>query len=212
MKRDVVKLLQDKADQVQRGAEILLAKTRDWQVIKAYINNRLEEITLTPEQQKKFDRYQYIYNQLVSGKYTEHDVIEQIKTIHKVGITQAYEDVRCTRELFCSVVNINKRFEQKMELESARNLKRKCEELQDYRSAAAIQKNIVQLLRDIPDEEENPGELFEGHTYELTFNPTLLGAPAIDMKEVLRVVNEKRHKKINIDMFDEIPFVECKPE
>jgi len=72
------------------------------------------------------------------------------------------------------------------------------------KSAAAFQKNIIQLQRDIPDEETNPGELFEGHTIEAVFDPKLLGAPDVDMKKVMEAVNEKRKVKINFDLFEDI--------
>ena len=62
------------------------------------------------------------------------------------------------------------------------------------------------MLKELPDEEENPAELFEGHQIEAVFDPTLLGAPAVDMKEVLKAINEKRDKKIQIDMFEELSY------
>lgn len=207
MKEDVKLVLQRTADQVSAGAELLMAKTRDWQVIKAYLSNRLNDIVLTPTQQEKLKRYQYIYDQLVSGRYGEQEVINQVKKFFSIELTQAYEDLKCTREIFTTLLNINKRFEQKMELESARKMKRKCEELNDFKAAAQIQKNIVLLLKDLPDDVEDT-QIFEGHTFEVTFDPSLLGAPAVDMKELLNSINEKRSKKINIDMFEELSYVE----
>ena len=55
------------------------------------------------------------------------------------------------------------------------------------------------------------GELFEGHTFEMTFDPTLLGAKPItknDLKELLNSINSRRQKKIKTDMFDELDYEE----
>ena len=207
MKEDVSLILQRTADQIRAGAEILLAKTRDWQVIKAYLSNRVNEMELTPTQQIKKKRYQFIYEQLVSDRYSEREVINQVVKIYEIGLTQAYEDLKCTREIYNSLLTIDKRFEQKMELESARSMKRKCIELNDFKAAAAVQKNIVMLMKDLLDDIENP-ELFEGHSFEVTFDPALLGAPPVNMKELLTAINDKRSKKINTDMFEEIPHVD----
>jgi len=67
-----------------------------------------------------------------------------------------------------------------------------------------LKKNRVLLLSLLPDKEDSSSELFEGHSIEAVFDPTLLGAPAVDMQEVLKAVNEKRDKKINI--FDHLSF------
>lgn len=208
MKEDVTKALVKRAEQVQKSAELLMAKTCDWQVIKQYLSNRLEEIELSPEQQKKLERYQYIYNQLVSGKYTDQEVVNQVTKIYSVKISQAYEDISCTREIFNAVININKQFELKLQLQINRNMLRKAEELSDLKAYAQLEKNRALLLKQLPEVEDNPAELFEGHTIEAVFDPRLLGAPDIDMKEVLKAVNEKRGKKINIDMFDDLPYEE----
>lgn len=208
MKEDVIRALTKKADAIEKGTNLLLEKTRDWQVIKAYLNNRLVDLELTDIQQKKLERYQFVYNQLVSGKYTDQEVISQLtnKSMYGVSLSQAYEDMSSSREIFASVVNINKRFEINLQLQINRNMQRKAEELGDFKALAALEKNRALLLKLLPDEEENPAEFFEGHIFEAVFDPRLLGAPDIDMKEVLKAVNEKRNKKINIDLFDDIPF------
>ena len=210
MKKSLQIVLQEKADQVRAGTEILVAKTRDWQVIKAYLNNRLGDMLLTEEQEKKLERYQYIYNNLVSQKYSEYEVVNQVVKLFKIELVQAYEDLNHSKEIFVSTLSINKRFEQKMELESARSLKRKCEEMHDFKAAAQIQKNIVLILRDLPEEEENPGELFEGHSYEILVDPRLIGAKKVDRQQVLDAINERRTKKITNEIFDDLPFEEVK--
>lgn len=189
------------ANQVQAGAEILMAKTRDWQVIRNYLSNRLANIELTDEQQKKLDRYQYSYNQLVTGKYTDSEVVSQLTRIYQIKQSQAYEDLSCTRELFNTVCNINKRFEINLQLQINRKLLRKAEELNDLKAYAQLEKNRALLLKLLPEEEDTPAEHFEGHDIEAVFDPKLLGAPDIDIADILKVINEKRKVKIDIDAF-----------
>lgn len=204
MKEDVTNALQRRADEVAEQSEFITAKTRDWQVIKAYMSNRLHAFPLTSEQEKKMERYQYIYNQMVTGRYTDQEVVNQVKNFFKIEITQAYEDMKCSREVFNVIANINKQFEINLQLQINRKLMRKAEELGDMKAAAAFEKNRAMLLKLLPDVQENPGEDFEGHTYEMTFDPSLLGAPAVDMKKVLQAINAKRNKHIKTDMFQEL--------
>jgi len=117
MKKDVIKVLEEKRDQIAAGTEMIVAKTRDWQVIVAYMNNRFNEIDLTPEQQEKLKRYQYIHAELSSFKYTEQEVIIQVMNMFDVKIVQAYEDLNSTKEIFSKVLSIKKRFEQKIQEE-----------------------------------------------------------------------------------------------
>lgn len=212
MKEEVSVVLKNKAEAIRKGAELLLEKTRDWQLIKQYLNNRLQDIELTATQQEKLNRYQYVYNQLVSGRYTDQEVITQLTKLHGISLRQAYEDMNATREIFCTVVNINKLFEIQLQIQITKGMIRKAEELQDFKSAAALGKNLATLLSMLPDVEENPAELFEGHTIEAVFDPSLLGAPPVNMKEVLTAINAKRKVKINTDMFEDIDHEEVKPD
>jgi hypothetical protein len=207
-KQSVLKIYQDKAEQVATATNLLVQKTRDWQVIKQYINNRIPELK-TDLQKEKLKRYQYIYDQLSSGRYTEREIVDQLKRLFNVRLAQAYEDLNCTRELFVTTLNINKRFELKLELESAKEMKRKCVEERDYKNAALYSKIITGLLSLIEDEEPNTAELFEGIKIEATFNPELLGAPPIsknDMRELMQSINAKRSKKINLDFIEDIEY------
>jgi hypothetical protein len=207
----ISRLLQEKAEQVSTAAGLIAQKTKDWQMIKQYINNLVEEIKLTPVQHEKLKRYQYIYNQLVSGRYTEQEIINQVMNLYKVQIVQAYEDVNSTREIWLTTLNINKRFELKMELESAKDCKRKCIEIGDFKNAASYSKIIALLLREIEDEAENPADLFEGIFIEASFNPELLGAPKIykkDMVDLMKSINAKRNKKLNLDFIEDLEFEE----
>jgi len=59
------------------------------------------------------ERYQFIYNQLVSGKYSDADVINQLtnKKFYGLSLRQAYDDMKAAKSLFSSFIKINKRYE-----------------------------------------------------------------------------------------------------
>jgi hypothetical protein len=211
MSDNLRKALQKKAEQVGNATEILVSKTRDWQVIKEHISNRISKIQLTKPQQQKLERYQFIYNELMSGKYSEAEVLNTVCSIYEIGITQAYEDLECSQELFTTVININKAFEMKLLLEEGKKMLRRCKEANDTKNYGSIYKSVVALLKEIQEVEEETPEQFEGHMFEAVFDPRLLGAPDVDMKEVLKAINEKRGKKVKIDMFTDIDFEEVKP-
>ena len=210
---NVGEVLRVKADQVRTGADIIMARTNDWQIIKAYMCNRLADFQLTPVQQLKLDRYQFIYNQLVTGKYTNVEVVSQVMKMQGgISMSQAYEDINCAREVFNSVINVNKLFEIKLELEIAKSMKNKCVQIMDFKTAALIEKNIIKLLELLPSEDDSPGDGFEGHEIEAVFDPSLLGAPEVDMNEVLAAINAKRKVKVNIDMFETLPHTDLTDE
>ncbi len=201
-KEKVNDLLIKKAEQIRTGAEAIVAVTNDWQTIKEYMCNRLSLESLTDVQKDKMDRYSFMYSQLLSGKYSKQDVIQMTMKLFKKTITVIYEDYACMTELYNSVIHFNRLFEIKMELETAQRLLRKCEEERDYKAAAAIQKNIITLKLSLPEETETPGELFRGHTVEVANDPRLLGAPEVDLTELLSAINAKRKVKIDTTKFE----------
>lgn len=206
MKTDVLTALQKRAEAVEAQAEFIMAKTRDWQVIKQFMSNRMHEIVLTPEQEKKMERYQFIYNELVSGKSTNQQIVQQVKTLFKIELSQAYEDMNAAREVFTSVININKQFELNLALELNTKYKNKAEAMGDLKALAAFEKNREKLIALLPDEESDPVD-FEGHIYELTFDPQLINGPKVtaeSMKKLLDAINAKRRKPIRTEMFEEL--------
>ena len=208
----VINVLKDKAADIAKGTALVVDSIKDWQQIKSFMSNRIADIKLTIKQQEKLNRYQYIYNQLVSHKYSQTEIINQIITIYGADQTQAYEDLRCTKELFSTVINVNKQFELSIELESARTLYRKCLKIDDFKNAAAVQKNITAILKEIQQPEEVNTALFEGHIIEAVFDPKLIGAPEIsddDYNNLLKEIESKRgKKKSNIE---DVSFEELKP-
>lgn len=207
MKEDVKNALIKKAEEVNKQAEFIMAKTRDWQVIKQFMSNRLQDVVLTKEQEKKMERYQFMYSEISAGKSTDSQVVNQVKSFFKISLSQAYEDLNATKEIFSSVININKQFELNLALQLNTKYKAKAEEMGDMKALAMFEKNRKDLIRLLPEVEDMSGEMFEGHTYEMSFNPKYLGAAVkVDMKEIAAAINAKRGKKINLDMFPELDY------
>ncbi|MFC4261927.1 hypothetical protein ACFOWM_03490 [Ferruginibacter yonginensis] len=204
--------LKQKAAKIARSVESLAERTNDWQLIQQYLCNRIADIKLTEKQQDKLQRYQFIYNQSVSGKYTESDILNSVMKLFNIELTQAYEDLKATKEIFSSVINVNKKFELNIQLQVNRNLQRKAESLGDLKASAALEKNRIALLAMIEEEEENNAESFEGHTIEATFNPSLIGADKVDLKELMDVINNKRKAKLNPKLFEHLEFVDIPHE
>jgi hypothetical protein len=192
-----------RAEVVRTAAERMAERTYDWQMIRDFISNRIQDIPLTAQQEKKLERYQYIYNQMVSGKYTKNEILNQLinKKLFGISLQQAYEDLDCAQELWNTVINVKRNLELSIELEINRALRRNCVEVGDLKTAATFSKEINSLMKLMPEEEDTTADLFEGHIIEAVFDPTLLGAPEIDMREILEMINAKRKAKINIDMF-----------
>ncbi|HVX01402.1 MAG TPA: hypothetical protein VHA52_13345 [Candidatus Babeliaceae bacterium] len=204
MKDDLNKKLQQISQDVADKADDIMEKIRDWQIIKNYLSNRIKDLVLTPEQEKKLLRYQYIYNQQVSGRYTDQEIVAQVKKIYGVEISQAYEDINHSREIFNSVINVHKQFELKLQLQVNRKMMNKAAELGDMDAYSKIEKNRIYLIKQLHEEPEDLAQFFEGHIYELSFDPALLGGPKVNMAKVLNAINAKRSKKIKTDMFEEL--------
>lgn len=202
--------IEQRAADVAKATEFIVSKTKDLQIIKSYLSGKMGIGKLTPIQQDKLNRYQFIYNQFVSHKYTETEIVNMIKVLYNIEYAQAYIDINATKEIFSSVLNINKMFELKMELESAKQLKQVCVSIGDTKGAAMFQKNIIAIASLLQDTDDTANEGFEGHTIEATFNPSLLGVPEIpkgDLLDLLKRINEKRGKKLDIDIaiFKDVP-------
>lgn len=198
-----------KTNAIIEGATILAEKTSDWQTIKKYLSNRLNGLQLTATQKKKLERYQFAYNQLSTGKFIEKEVINQLSATFNIAIYQAYEDLADAKELFGFLFSINKAFEIKVQLDLNRLMMQKAQANNDFKGFAALEKNRTELLKQIPEIEDTPGEHFTPHINEIVFDPTLIGAPEINMKELLDAINKRRNKHINLD---QIPEAEVIPD
>lgn len=197
--------LKTSAERIGIAAENMVATTKDWQVIKEFLANRVADIRLSPAQATKLERYQFMYNQLVSGKYTDVEVISATMKMFGLQQRQVYDDLACTRELFSTVININKQFELSIQLQINRNMLRKAEEMLDFKAYAALEKNRAMMLGQITEVEDNKGEMFTGHEIEPVFDPSLIGADEVDMAKLLKDLNSKRKAKIKTELFTDIP-------
>lgn len=215
MKEALQVVMTNKAAEIAALAEVVAAYTRDWQMIQMAMSNRMDEIQLTETQQRKKERYQYIINQTLTGRYSDKEIINQVIQQFKIKSAQAYEDLNASKEIFTSIFNLDKRYELNLALQINKTYQRMCVELGDMKSLAKFEKNRNDLIKQIEELEDNRGELFEGHTFELTFNPELLGAAPItqkDMKDLLDQINDRRNKKVKTDMFEELDYSETPPE
>ena len=201
-------ILQDHIGKLNKAADHILDSTNDWQLIKTYLGNRVGTLKLNANQKLKMDRYQFMYNQLVTGKFTDKEVIEANMKMYGLESWQSYDDLKCTREIFSSVINVNKKFELDLQLQVNRRMLRKAEEICDFKAYAALEKNRTQMLSMIEDIDPDQAGMFEGHTYEPVFDPALIGADPVDMKEVLKTINEGRKVKIKTELFDNLDYEE----
>lgn len=207
-------ILKETADKIAASARNAMEHIRDVQVLQQFMKNRISEIDLSAAQKRKLERYQYIYNARVSGKYVDKDIVHQLQQHFKIEINQAYLDLRAADELFTTIINIDKRFNYYLMLQLNSDYQRKCLDMGDMKSLAKFEKNRADILKQIEDLDEGAGELFEGHEFEVTFDPTLLGAKPISKKEMtdlLKQINEKRNKKINTNLIESLEFEEATP-
>lgn len=194
-------------EQLLQGAAAIVAVTNDWQTIKEYLCNRLQEDQLTDLQKKKMERYQFMYSQSCKGKYTTQDVISMAMRFFDIKKSQAYEDWNCMNEIFVFVLPINKRFEIKLQYESAKLAIAKYFDVGDYKAAEIARKNAAMYLSMMPDEENNLADLFTGHVIKAAYDPRKLGAADVDWKILAKAINEKRKVPIDISKFEEAEIV-----
>lgn len=208
-------ILQNKANQVAESAALIWEKTRDWQMIREFMTNRFSEIELTEDQEHQLKIYQYVYDQLSTGKYSRTEIVASLNKLYNRSLRQAYDDIRISQELFSIADNFNKKFEINNELQICRQLRKQCVDLMDYKNAAIFSKRINELIAMQPEEDDSPADMFETHKIVGVFNPRLLGGPDIDMTEMqkmLQEINDKNNVKINTKMFENIPFTEIPDE
>lgn len=170
--------------------EYITEQTNDLQTIRAYMSNRFENIRLTDQQEFKLKRWQFIYDQLSSGKYTEKEVRHQVVTHFRIDEGTAYKDMRTAQELFSTTLNINKRFKIITDLRLLDLMQLKAREAQDMDAYAKLQKAKNDLYRMLPDEEEVPGDHFEPRQNVLQYNPRLLGVDPVPTDKVRELLKE----------------------
>jgi hypothetical protein len=205
-------ILKDKAEQIRHGAELIASTTNDWQMVREYLCNRLSEgIELNEIQTAKLKRYQYVYDNMSSGKYNELDIVGHLENVFGIKRTQAVQDIQDAQELFATTLNINKRFEIKMELEINKDARKKALANGDYKSAAAFSKIIQTITKDLPDVDPEAGKRFAGHTFVFTADPRVLGKPLPtkgELNKLMKDINTHTGKSLSMDFIDDLEFEE----
>lgn len=194
MKTDVKQALELTKNQIALSAEIAAEEINDWQVIQNYITNRIATITLTEKQQEKLRRYEFAYNQFVSGKYMQHEVVEMLQETFGISYPQALRDVKDSREIFTTSINVNKLFEIKIQLEINRLMLKKAEEMNDLKAYAQLEKNRQKFIAMLPDDESSLADEFIPRQNILEYNPELIGVKIQDINEIRALASELKRK------------------
>lgn len=203
----VQKALVAKMESIAQGAMTIAEHTSDWQLIRDYISNRIDGLKLTAKQQEKLKRYQFVYNQLSTGRYIDKEVVSQLKKQYGIEDSQAYQDLRDAKEVFNVVFNINKAFELKLTLDRNWVMMQKAAEINDLKAYAQLEKNRQKLLEMVPDVEKSLADVFQPHTFVLKFDPALIGAPEVDMAAIEAYINQRKRKGGNTKGIDEAEVV-----
>jgi hypothetical protein len=210
MPKDTSKMLQivkKRTANIKSGAETLANRVNDWQVVSAFLKNRVKDIVLTPLQQEKMRRYKYVYEQLSTGKILDKDVAAELSKQFDIEIYQAWEDVRDAKEIYTEIFDINKAWELKLALDMNLKMLQKANASGDLKAYAALEKNRAKLLELVETKDENPAEDFAGHTNLILFDPVLIGAAPVDIKAVNDYINQKR-KTLKADQIEDAEVID----
>jgi hypothetical protein len=198
-------MLETQKEKLLRQATWMAEQTNDWMMIRDYMNNRLGELKLTEPQKQKLRRYQFAYDQISSGKYTEMEVIAQMVEHFKIAEATAIADLKCSKEIYSTTLAIDKRFEIKMQIELLKIEQQKARDVGNLDASAKLAKCIAEFLKMVPDEMPDKDDAFTPHQNVLTFNPAILGIPAIDkseMNELLKTLANKYNFKLDTSFIE----------
>jgi hypothetical protein len=194
MKQSVKQALEQTAMQIATSAELMAQEINDWQTIQNYISRRIAGITLNAQQQRKLERYQFIYNQLVSGKYKEQEVVEMVQESWRISYPQALKDLRDAKELFTTTINVNKLFEIKAQLERNLIQLQKADESGDTKGYAQLEKNRQKLIAMLPDDESSLADEFIPRTNVFQYDPSLIGVKVDSDEDVWQLIKDLKAK------------------
>lgn len=198
-------MLETQKEKWLRQATWMAEQTNDWMMIRDYMNNRLGEMRLSDQQKTKLRRYQFAYDQLSSGRYTELEVISQLQEHFGVAEVTAISDLKCSKEIYSTTLAINKRFEIKMQIELLKIEQQKARDVGNLDASAKLAKCIAEFLKMVPDEMPDKDDAFTPHQNALTFNPAILGIPAIDkteMNDLLKTLANKYNYKLDTSFIE----------
>jgi len=187
-------VLRNREEQIRRSTELLAQEVADWQTIQNYLTRRIAEIQLTETQQLKLQRYQFIYNQLVTGRYTDAEVCEMVMDVYAIQQTQALSDIRDAQELFNTAYSVNKLFEIKLQLSLNRAMLDKCDRTNNFKGYAALEKNRTKLLELLPDDDTSDADSFKGHENIIVMDTDALGIEPVPVEELAKLQAELQQK------------------
>jgi hypothetical protein len=194
-----------------QASQTIQQHIQDWQTIQRYLVTRHTDMRLTAAQQRKLELYDFIYAQLMSGKYSESEIVNILVNDPKRGLSRqtAYRELVATKELFATTLSINKVFEIKLMITWNKKQLIKADQAGDQKQYAAIEKNLQHWLEMLPQEEE-ASEMFTPHQNVIDFDPELIQAPDVDLRELADRINSRRKNKINLEVIEEMLVIEEK--
>ncbi len=176
--------LKKNIDNISERAEKYSKHVNDYNAISRFMNSRIAEVKLTDIQQKMLERYQLVYNQLVSGKYNEKSIRTQLVEMYSISEVQAYKDIQNTKELFGTNINIEKQFLIRMDLERLDISIRKCIETNNTEAHAKLQAVRTNLIKLLPEKQERLVDDFQVPMVIAQFDPALMGVPNVTTPEL----------------------------
>lgn len=204
---NISQYLVKKSLEIAAATESMVEVTQDWQQILEFMKNRIDDVKLTKKQREKMKRYSFAFHQASSGKFTDNEVRNLLCSEFSISKSQAFEDMRCMREIYISVENPNKRFELMIALQVNKRMMIKCEEMGEMLIWAMLEKNRIKLIDQLQVEEENPAADFKGQIIQPQFAPSMISDEVIDWKEITKMINEKRYAPLALSkLITEIPY------
>lgn len=192
--------LTDNKAAMLRYAEHVTEMTNDYQTIKAFMSARAGDIKLSAKQQEKMKRWQFVYDQLSSGKFTEKEVRQQLMVHFNIEEPTAYRDIQESQELMATTLSINKIFKINCDIQLIEVLQRKANETHQLEAYAKLQKVKNELYKMLPDKEENPGDYFTPRQNIIDFNPALLGVAPVPEDQMKALFDQLKNEFGIIDV------------
>lgn len=193
MKKNVQQALIKQQQEIERMAIAASEHLNDIHSIRSYLTRRVAQMELTPTQEHMLSLYEFAYNQLISGKYTDDEVAELVALKCGGNKSEAYAIIRESRDLYCSSIKFNRKWELKREKQVNQLLREKAEAMGDYKAAAAFSKIIAKLI-EMSEEEDEREDTFTGHTLVVSASPEILGVKKPDKKEVKKLLDDLKKK------------------
>lgn len=180
--------------------EWMAEQTNDLQTIRAYMNNRFANIQLNDNQELKLRRWQFVYDQMSSGKYTQQEIRNQLELHFKIDRSTSLADLRTAQELFSTTLNINKLFKIQMDIQLLDTMQLKAREANKLDEYAKLQKAKNELYKMLPDEVDNPTDNFEARQNIFEYNPELLGMKPVSSDKMKALIEQLKHDHGIVDI------------